>query len=250
MTKQIFAGFIGTLFAGAIFIAVIKLAGPFPLSVSQTTTNKQATFDVTGEGQAVSAPDRATLNLGISENGTSVKDVQDKGNQVINTITKDLTGMGIDSADIKTTNYNLYPQYSYQNGSQQINGYSLNISLEINIKDFTKIGQAIDTATKDGSNQVGGISFSLSDAKKHDLEDQARALAIQQAKQKAQSLSSLASVRLGKIVNITESENTQFPRPILPMAAGVVPQTQTVPTEVQPGTTTVHLSVTLSFELL
>lgn len=257
MTKQIAGAFLGTLAAGALIVAITKALGPIPLSISQVTTNKTSTFDVSGEGQITTTPDRAEINLGIQTNDTTVQAVQTKGNTVIKKITDDLTGMGIAKDDIKTVNYSLYPTYNYQTGSQQITGYSLTASLQIKVQDFSKINQVVDTATKDGANQVSNISFTLSDEKKKDVENQAREQAITEAKSKAESLSKLAGMKLGKIVNVME--NTAGNNVIYPMAAkelssamgGATDGTRSgAPTNVEPGSTTFTMNVTLSYETL
>ncbi|MEP7167364.1 MAG: SIMPL domain-containing protein, partial [Candidatus Woesebacteria bacterium] len=194
MTKLIAGSAIGTIVAAGVVFGMVKILGPIPLSVSQVTTNKQSSFDVTGQGEITTAPDSAEINLGIQATDSTVQAVQDKGNRTINQITQDLLSMGVEKADIKTVNYSLYPNYDYRSGSQKINGYALNVSLQVKAKDFTKISQIVDTATKDGANQVGGVSFTLSDDKRKEIEDQAREAAVKEAKAKAESLSRLAGV--------------------------------------------------------
>ncbi|HSW89752.1 MAG TPA: SIMPL domain-containing protein [Patescibacteria group bacterium] len=256
MAKQVGGAFLGTLAAGVVLVGVTKVIGPIPLSISQTTTNKQSTFDVTGEGETTAVPDRAQVSAGIQINETSVSAAQEKGNKVIDAITKDVIALGVDKADIKTSNYNLYPNYNYQTGNQQITGYSLNANLQITIKDFSKISQVIDKATADGANQVGGVNFTFSDAKQEELENTVRQIAIGKAKQKAESLSKIAGFKLGKIVNVTEGNNI-IPRPVpylmnaqdisLGKGAGGAPSTAT---PVEPGSSNFSMTVTLSYETL
>jgi uncharacterized protein len=255
MTKQIIGSFVGTLAAGTLIVVGTKALGPIPLSISQTTTNKQSTFDVSGQGEVTTAPDRAEINLGIQFTENTVARAQEKGNQTINKITEDLKALGIEKADIKTINYSLYPSYDYQ-GGQRITGYNLNVSLQVKIKDFTKITQVVDTSTKDGANQVGGISFTLSDEKKQDVENQVREQAVKRAKEKADTLSRISGVRLGKIVNVIENGNSPGPYPYL-MAekamnrpADMTGGSAGSPTNVEPGNTTFTMTVTLSYETL
>lgn len=256
MTKTIAGSAIGTLVAGLVVFGVVKVLGPIPLSISQTTTNKQSSFDVTGEGEVTTAPDRAEVSLGVQTTESTVKAAQDKGNAVIAKITQDLQTLGIDRADIKTVNYSLYPNYDFQGRSQRITGYALNVNLLVKIKDFSKINQVVDTATKNGANQVGGVTFTLSDEKRKEIEDQAREEAVKEAKAKAESLSRLAGVRLGKIINISENTSPDFPRPIslltkeAAMDGADTGAVSRAPTNVEPGSTTFTLSVTLSYETL
>lgn len=256
MTKHIAGSAISSLVAVALIYGAARVFGPLPLSISQVTTNKQSAFDVSGEGKVATTPDRAEVNLGITANESTVKAAQDKGNQVINSITQDVLAMGIDKSDIKTINYSLYPNYDYRAGNQKITGYSLNVNLQVKVKDFTKITQVVDTATKDGANQVGGISFTLSDEKKKEVEDQVREAAVKEAKSKAESLARLSGVRLGRIINVSENAGNDYPRPY-PMMAEKVALDSTgmggvagAPTNVEPGSTTFTMTITLSYETL
>ena len=232
-------------------VVVSRLAGPIPFSITQTTTAKQSTFDVTGESKISTVPNKAVLSLGVTVNEVTVKGTQDKANTIITAITDGLTKLGIEKKDIKTENYSLYPHYDYQQG-QKIAGYTINASLSVSVTDFSKLNQAIDAATAAGANQVGGISFTLTDEKKKSVEDDARKQAIDDAKTKAQTLARLAGMHLGKIVNITEQPISRpYPVPMMLKAIGdAQTTTDQVPTTTEPGTTTFNYIVTLSYETL
>lgn len=258
MTKTIAASFLGTLAAGALIVGVTKILGPIPLSISQTTINKQSSFDVSGTGEITTAPDRAVIAVGVQITDDTVTKVQDKGNQILKKATADIQKLGVDTADIKTTNYSLYPTYDYRSGAQKITGYSLNVNLNVTVKDFSAINQVVDTAIADGVNQVGGVSFTLSEAKQLDIENKAREQAVKHAKEKAESLAHISGIRLGKIINVSESGNAPIPRPFPYMAKNQAVDSATVAgrigmepvTDVQPGSTTFTMIVTLSYETL
>ena len=79
MTRPFISSLAGTIGAFALIALTTKVLGPIPLSITQTTTNKQSSFDVTGQGEVSTAPDRAEINLGIQVNESTVKATQDKG---------------------------------------------------------------------------------------------------------------------------------------------------------------------------
>jgi uncharacterized protein len=232
-------------------ILVTRVAGGPSLSINQISTNKMSTFDVAGESKISTIPDQAEVNMGITVNEGTVKAAQDKANSVINAINEQLGTLGVDKKDIKTENYSLYPIYDYQTGAgQNITGYTVNANLKVTMTDFAKLNQAIDLATGAGANQIGGISFTLSDEKKAETEEQARKEAIDNAKEKAEKLASLAGMRLGKIVNVAEAPSMpEYPYgPVMmdaKMGAG-----GGAPTNVEPGSTTFTYTVTLSYETL
>jgi uncharacterized protein YggE len=230
-------------------VAISRLVGPLPFSVSQTTTQKQSTFDVTGESTITTIPDKAVVSLGIQVNASTVKEVQDQANTVMNSINAELGKLGIEKKDIKTDNYSLYPIYDYS-GTQRITGYSVNANLSVSLTDFSKLNQAIDTATQVGANQIGGISFALSDDKLEEVENDARKEAIEDAKKKAEELSGLAGMRLGKIVNVYEQPNYGSYPMMARAEMAIDGKGGGAPTNVEPGSTTYSYTVTLSYETL
>jgi uncharacterized protein YggE len=232
-------------------VLVTRLAGGPSLAINQITTNKASTFDVTGESKISTVPDQAEVRMGITINQSTVAAAQDDANRVINDINTQLNSLGIEKKDIKTENYSLYPNMDFQSGTQRITGYTVNANLVVTMTDFAKLNQAIDLATQAGANQIGGITFSLSDDKKAETETEARKEAIENAKEKANELARLSGMNLGKIVNVYESPTPEF----MPYAArDMMAQEMAIgsgggaPTNVEPGSTNFSYSVTLSYE--
>ena len=119
----------------------------------------------------------------------------------------------IDDKDIKTTGYNIYPQYKYPQygGQPTITGYQVNQSLEIKVRNLDSVSNILDGVVTAGANQVNGLTFEIDDP--DTLKAEARAKAIADAKKKANELQSQVGISLGKIVNF--SENTGgYPIPI------------------------------------
>ena len=225
-----------------------RFVGPIPVSMTSTVTTRTDLFTTTGESKATAVPDIAKVNLGITANAQTAKEVQNQANQTINKITSDLKKLGIEDKDIKTTSYNLNPNYDWSEGRQRITGYQITINLEVKVRDFDKINSVIDTATADGANLVGGLQFTLNDDKLKDLRQEAREEAVGEAKSKAESLASAAGINLGRIVNVQENLTSPFePRPI-PMMA-LEKSSPDEPTQIEPGEQEIKVSISLSYEL-
>ncbi len=239
-----------TVFSSVLSIFIIayiffKFAGPIPFTVNQITTNKASTFDVAGEGSESVVPDQATATFGISTQGSSVSDVQSRVNSTINQVISSMKSLGVNEKDIKTTNYSIYPDYDYSNGNK-IKGYNGSANITVTFHDFDKVNQAFDAATQAGANEAGQLSFGLSEEKQKEAENKATKQAIDRAKDKAQSLASLSGIKLGKLVNVSTGAPVN-PRPYetVALSAG---QTADQKTQVQPGTSEVRVTVTLSYE--
>lgn len=223
-----------------------KFAGPIPFSITNVTSNKSDAFTITGEGKVSVKPDIATVNVGVQATGTTVKDVQDNLNKNINAVSAAVKKLGIDEKDVKTSNYNMNPTYDYTAGKQRITGYQASSSLTIKVRDIEKANSVVDAATAAGANTVGGISFDVDDKTK--AEDDARKLAVADAKAKAEAAAKTAGFTLGKIINYQES--TGGYRPIMYAKADVaVGLGGGAPTELNTGSTDITLTVTLSYEV-
>jgi len=235
-------------------VLVTRLAGGPSFSVNEISTSKMSTFDVSGESKISTVPDQAEVRMGLTVNEATVKAAQDRANTVINDINTRLGELGIEKKDIKTENYSLYPQYDYQPGSnQRITGYTVNANLVVTMTDFALVNQTIDMATNAGANQIGGITFSLSDDKKAETEEQARKEAIEDAREKASELAGLAGMRLGKIVNVYEAPSDDYSiygRAEMTTMDAAKGMGGGAPTNVEPGSTSFNYTVTLSYETL
>jgi hypothetical protein len=233
MVAIVVAGVVGVYF---------RWMGALPIAVTQT--QKMSTFDVSGEGKVVVIPDQASINLGVAESGSSLKQVQENVNRKMANLTKSLKGLGIDEKDIKTTGYNYYPDYQYKNQ------YHAQASVMVVVRDPEDVSPAMDLITTLGLDNVSGPTFGLSDELMNKSVKEARGLAIDKAKAKAEELSGLAGMKLGRIVNIVEG-NAGQPVPMFARAEVAVDKGEaspSIPTPVETGSSEVVVNVTLSYE--
>jgi uncharacterized protein YggE len=225
-----------------------KLFGPIPFSVNSVTTTKTDLFTVSGDGEATAIPDTALTNFGVTKTASTVGQAQNEVNQSVNDIISGLKNLGIQDKKIKTTDYSVSPNYDYSSGRNTITGYVVTQNLQVEITPIEKANQAVDMATKNGANMVGNIQFTVNDDKKIELENKAREDAISKAKAKAQSIAGASGIRLGRLVNVQENNNS-MPRPVaFDLKAGGGSAESQAPTQLQPGENTVNVSVTLSYE--
>ena len=231
-------------------VLITKYVAPIPLAINQTTNQKQTSYDVVGKSTLTTVPDKAVVSLGVVAKGTDLKQAQSQANTIMANLQQQLSNLGIKKEDIKTSSYSIYPTIDYQKPTQNITGYTVNISLSVNLTDFAKLNQVIDIATGLGINQVNGVQFTLSDQKEAQVKTDARRQAIDDAKRNASELAGLSGMRLGRIINVTEgSDNT--PRPIMYAAKAMDSAAgQAAPTSVEPGSTSYTYTVTLSYETL
>lgn len=219
------------------------------LPISVISQEKGQPLVVDGEGKVTVEPDIAKVTVGIEESGTSLKDVQARASTKSKTLVDTLKKLGIDDKNIKTTSYNVFPEYNYESGTPRITGYRVSISYEVTVKDFDKVNDLLVEAVNAGAKVIGNVSFDVNDETRKKLLSEAREKAVTEAKEKAQSLAKAAGVSLGKILNISESLHTPGPVPIALREAGIGGAEPEPKPEITPGETEISVVISISFEI-
>ena len=149
---------------------------------------------------------------------------------------------------MKTTNYSVYPNYVYDNNVNRITGYNGNVTVTVKTSDTSLVSKIISEGTQAGANQVQNVRFSVENPAKY--REEARNIAIKNAKEQANKLSKELGISLGKVVNIVESNpdsNVVYDRMMAdtPLASG---RGGGGGPQVEPGSQTIYSVVTLYFE--
>lgn len=206
-------------------------------------------ISATGEGKIAAKPDIAVLSAGVVSERKTVKDAQKENTDASNAVKSFLMSAGVLEKDIKSTNYSIYPQYFYpENRKPEIIGYQVRNTIEVKIRDLTKVDDILGGVVESGANEVGSVSFTIEDPNK--LKEQARKLAIQMAMEKAKVLSRDLGVRLKRIVGFTENEGG-FPPPIMYAADGLGRggmMKESAGPELSPGEQEITVTVTVTYD--
>jgi uncharacterized protein len=204
------------------------------------------TLTVTGEGEIKAVPDEAILTAGVVTQASSANEALAANRRAMNGVFAELKRQGIPDRAIRTSWFNVAPQYASPTASSsaqpKIMGYQVTNSVTITVDDLAKLGSAIDTLVASGANSMGGISFTVRDPKP--LMRQARDAAIKDAIDRAQVYAKAAGLALGRIVTISEG-GVVTPRPLF--RAMAVVSSGEAPTPMAAGEETVSAQVTVTF---
>lgn len=244
--KNFLGNFVAVVFISLLALYLVKVFDiSYPLTL--VTSSKSSELAVVGEGKVEVTPDTAYVDAEITvDKASSVAEAQKKINEINNKIINALREIGIEKADIKTSNYSINPSYKYENNENKIDGYNGNVTIEIKVRDPQMASKVIETVTTAGANQIQGSRFVVD--KPELYREEARNAAIKNAKDQAQNLAKNLGIKLGKITNIVESSPNQ---PILykAMAAeGIGAGGGGGLTQIEPGSQTITSIVTLYFE--
>jgi uncharacterized protein YggE len=176
-------------------------------------------ISVDGKGDVTAVSDIASLTVNLTKDGTTAKEAQDLLNTSITKTLKYLKDQKIDDKDIKSEYGGLTPKYSYAQPicitypcptkDPVIIGYTATQSITIKVR-VVDNASIIRTGLADlGITDISGPTFTIDN--QDAFNDQARALAITDAKGKAQILAKELGVTLGKVVSFSESGNNPYP---------------------------------------
>ena len=154
----------------------------------------------------------------------------------------------IEDNDLKTSHFNVSPQYNYRNESgPEIIGFRVTNTITVKFRDMEEIGSFIDDAVSIGGNniRINNIHFKVENSDSY--LDLARKLAIENARNKAELFADAAKVELGSVIRISESSNfvSPMPRMSLEMAS---PSSSSV-TPISPGQQDISIQVSVTFEI-
>lgn len=158
---------------------------------------------VVGRGEVQGAPDLAKLQVGVEIFADTVAEATSQNEATLQAVMDALAEAGIAEDDIQTSNYSVWAEQRYgENGPEGVAGYRVSNLVTVTIRDINRVGDVINAATGAGANAVHGVSFEVADPAA--LETEARAAAMANARERAQSLAELSGVQLGDVVLVSE----------------------------------------------
>ncbi len=205
------------------------------------------TIDVSVQGRFEAQPDTAVLGIDIRGQSRDLKTAYAQAQQQAEQVRTLLRKQGIPADAAQLGSYQVQPNIDWK--THKLIDYSVVTHIEVDLKDFSKVGPLVDAAGEAGLPAFDRVSFDLKDMRK--ARQQAIADGYQKALAEAQELAQLAQRRIQKLryasIDVAEP-GPIFPRPVMMAraAAGAAP----APTEqFTPQKITVTAQVRASFEM-
>jgi hypothetical protein len=193
------------IIVGVAFVSL--LAACAPLSKSPSGDNVRS-MTVNGTGRVTIVPDIATVNIGVRTEADNVTEALDGNTAQANAIADSLKALGVEEKDIQTSNFNVYPSDRYNPMTGEIEGqyFVVENSVSVTVRDLASLGEVLSKVVEAGANNIYGINFNVEDREAAVAE--ARKLAIEDAKAKAEIIAIDAGVELGDLINISVYEGS------------------------------------------
>ncbi len=205
---------LGTIAGSAILLALVVAAGgntapgAVPTVIASSTNGGIAPGIVTvGDATVKIKPDIAVLSVGATAQAATAAEAQARVAERIDRMLKAAKALGIADKDTKSAGYTIAPQYAYDRGqAPRITGYQATQTLALTLRKIEEAGKALDSLVQGDAATSASIGFSLEDPKA--AQGQARKLAIEDARGKADAMASTAGVRLGGVIAITDNSQS------------------------------------------
>jgi uncharacterized protein YggE len=242
-----------TLTALVLIAAIVLLATISPARAAETSPRL---ITVTGDADVKVVPDEVILALGIETSDRNLATAKNQNDDRAKKVIAAAQARGIEAKHIQTEQIRVEPRYSDGYATNLVS-YVVRKTIVITLKDISKFEDVQTAALDAGANRVHGIQFQTTELRKH--RDQARALAINAAREKADAMAKALGQKIGKPTSIQENYSSWWSWYDRWWGGGMMSQNvvQNVggagaaPDESSfaPGQITVNARVTVSFEL-
>ena len=212
------------------------------------TASPQGTLlSVSAEASAHRVPDVATLSTGVVTQAADANAAMRTNAQQMDKVMAAIRAAGIAERDIQTSGINLNPQYRYaENQPPVITGYQASNTVNVKVRDLSKLGKVLDAFVEQGANQINGPSFEVD--KPDEAYDEARVAAIRKAQARAQTYADALGLKVRRIISIGEG-GASFPRPMPMLRAMAADAGFAKETAISPGESTLSVNIEVVFEL-
>ncbi len=179
-------------------VIILAIMG-FYILKSNSMTN---TISVNGQGVEKVTPDLISVYFNVETVATTSEQADNENSLIVNKLKDSIVTLGFTEDEIKTENYNIYPDYNYKTGKND--GYRAihSLSIQFSTDEKDKTGEVIDAGTSAGAG-ISYINFELSQTLEQQYKSEAIKTAAEDARIKAESIAQGFDKRLGRLVSVS-----------------------------------------------
>ena len=202
---------------------------------------------VVTQGQAIvtARPDRAFVTIAAESRSRNSAEAQKQNAVAMTAVLQQIEKAGVPKDAVRTTGYDLHPEFDFANGRQTFRNYVARNVVEVRLDDIDRVGVVIDAAVAGGATTIAGIRFDVRN--RAALERDALRQAVADARARAEAAAAGAGATIDRVVRIEEGGVPEIPRPVMRMAAQAIERD--VATPVEPATIEIQARVTLTASL-
>lgn len=154
-------------------------------------------------GTAYGEPDRAGFDAGVSVLNEDVRAATTQVSERVSSLLAALSAAGVAEEDIRTVNFNVFPEQLYGNNGQPTRlRYRVVNTVHVTVRDTAQLGALLGVSVAAGANEVSNVVYTVADPSA--LERQARVRAMRAARGRAEQLARLGGTDLGELRQVRE----------------------------------------------
>ena len=234
---------------------------------------EQRGVNVEGEGEVNVTPDVANIMLGIEVEGTDLEELRQDADGRMNDVVDALLEMGFKEGDLQTVTYDIQVVDEPEEPARDVEEPDVAVEeddddavmedddvddvaeqtfrivqmLQVRVTDVDAAGEVIDTALEAGANRVAGVQFEIED--RDEAVKQAREMAVDEARNKAEHLGELTGVSIGEPLWIDERSPSGPPMRMEEPAMEMDVADDAPMPRIEPGEQTISVSVNIIYAI-
>ncbi|MBN1640977.1 MAG: SIMPL domain-containing protein [Anaerolineae bacterium] len=246
-----------TLIAGLIVLLSIALL----TGAQAVETTPQAPRLITVSGNAVVrvVPDEVVLTVGVENWATDLGQAKQENDRRVARLLEVAQAHGVAARHVQTDHISVEPRYEDGYEKRGFVGYFVRKTVVITLHDVSAFEDLLTSLLDGGATHVHGIQFQTTALRTY--KDQARALAVEAAQEKAVAMAQVLGQRVGAPQEVREEQSGWWSwydgwwgaRWGSSMAQNVIqsagPEGEMIDGTLAPGQIAVHAAVTVSFAL-
>jgi hypothetical protein len=180
-------------------IILILIIGFSTVAMSPVSSPEPRFITTSGDADIKVKPDEVVITFGVETRDKDLQIAKKQNDERVKKVLALAKEFEIDPKYVQTDYINIGPDYDI---NHNLIGYVARKNIVFTLKDIGKFEDLLTRSLEVGANYVHGVQFRTTELRKH--RDQARALAIKAAKEKAVALAKELGQKIGKPKTINE----------------------------------------------
>ena len=181
--------------------ATYALSLTIPAAAS-AQAEKARTISVTGQAEVRVTPSTANIVFGVETLNKVLATAKDENDRRVQAVMQATRTLGVAPKDIQTDYIQVEPRYDDLTSGTVLRHYTVRKTIAVTLNNVSKFEQCLSGALQAGASHIIGVQFLTTELRKY--RDEARARAIQAAREKAVALARELNARVGKVISIQE----------------------------------------------
>ena len=166
---------------------------------------------VTGRAEVRVVPDEVVLSFAVETINEELNLSKQENDRIVTAALDAVREIGLDANQIKTDHIRIEPVYANSRLKREPLGFQVTNSIVVTFQDIGLVEEVLSSVLEAGVNRVSGMDFHSTDFRQH--RDKAMMMALDAAKEKAQTMSRQLGSEIGKPISIKEGTSGFRPSP-------------------------------------